>query len=404
MTQAASRTETISRIEFIAMMAMIAAVVAFSIDAFLPAMGQIATELTPDAPNNVQWLITAFILGLGLGTFVAGAISDAYGRKVVMIGGVVLYVGGAIAAAYAPSLTTLLIGRAVMGLGAAGPRVVSMAMMRDLYSGRGMAQIMSWMMMIFSIVPAIAPTLGAGIISFWGWRGVFLAAVVFAALSALWLGLRQPETLRVEDRRPLRLSLIAAAIAEVFSHDTVRRSLIAQTLVFGMLFAVLASTQLVFDGMFGLGATFHYWFGGMAILASSASVINARLVVLLGMRAMVRAVLFFELGVSAAMILASLTLGVGTPLFVIYLVWTTTKFFVAGLTIGNLNALGLEPLGHIAGIAASVLMALATIGAVIISGGLAYFFDGTPLPLAIGTLACALAALAAMHGMQRDKG
>ena len=161
------------RAEFIALIAMMFATIAFSTDAMLPALPQIAADLAPDTPERVPLILTSFILGLGLGTFVTGPLSDAFGRKNVVYGGAALYILGTLVAWASQSLEIMLAARVVQGLGAAGPRVVSLAIIRDLFAGRQMAKIMSFVMMIFVIVPALAPALGAVIIGFTDWRGIF---------------------------------------------------------------------------------------------------------------------------------------------------------------------------------------------------------------------------------------
>ena len=183
--------------EFIALIAMLFATIAFSIDAMLPALPRIAQELTPGNPNAAQLIITSFVLGIGLGTLVAGPLSDSFGRKPVIVAGAALYCLAAAVAYMAPTLETVLAARLVQGLGAAGPRVVSLALVRDLYKGREMARVVSFAMMIFALAPAFAPLLGSAIIAGFGWRGIFLAFITFSAASMLWLASRQPETLPV---------------------------------------------------------------------------------------------------------------------------------------------------------------------------------------------------------------
>lgn len=379
-------TKRLSQNEFIALMAMIAATTAFSIDAMLPALSEIGAELSPQSPNRAQLMITSFVLGMGLGTFFTGPLSDAFGRRPVMVGGAILYCIACVVAWFASTLELMLAARVIMGIGAAGPRVVAMAMTRDIYAGRDMARIMSFIMVVFSLVPALAPTLGNYIMLGAGWRMIFVAFVVFAAVSTLWLLLRQPETLAVENRRPIRIASLIAATAEMFSHHTARLSIIIQTLTFGMLFSVLSSTQQVFDITFDQGEAFHLWFGGIAIVAVSGSLLNARFVGRLGMRKMVRMMYTGQVLVTAALItVIVLDLPDGIS-FAMYLIWVTTNFFQAGLTIGNLNALAMEEMGHIAGVAASIIAAVSTIGAVILAAPIAFMFDGTPLPMAVGAL------------------
>ena len=379
--------------EFIALMAMVAATIAFSIDAMLPALPEIGASLSPENLNNAQLIITSFVLGMGVGTLFTGPLSDAFGRKPVMIGGAVVYILSCVVAWRAQSLEVMLAARVVQGLGAAGPRVVAMAMIRDLYAGADMARILSFVMIVFALVPALAPTMGHYIVVFFGWEAIFLSFILFSVLTTLWLLLRQPETLMQEQRRPLSIMSLWSAITEMFAHPTARLSIFIQTLTFGMLFNILSSTQQVFDQAFGQGDSFHLWFGGIAIISASASFLNARLVGRLGMRAIIKAMYTVQIGMTLALILITLS---GAPYWIAfgaYVLWVLSNFFQAGLTIGNLNALGMEEMGHIAGLAASVIAAVATIGAVMIAVPIALQFDGTPLPMAIGTLICATLAL-----------
>ena len=166
-------TRRLSQPEFIAMIAAAMALTAFSIDSMLPALPEIAQALTPDGPNRAQLVLTSFVLGMGIGTIFTGPLSDSFGRKPVILGGALLYVIGATLAGQAESLETMLASRIIQGLGVAGPRVVAIAIVRDLYQGRPMASIMSYAMMIFTLVPAVAPLLGSYIIVSFGWRAVF---------------------------------------------------------------------------------------------------------------------------------------------------------------------------------------------------------------------------------------
>ncbi len=386
-------SQRLGQTEFIAMMAMLVATVAFSIDAMLPALPEIGATLSPQNLNHAQLIITSFVLGMGVGTLFTGPLSDAFGRKPVMVGGAIVYVIACGMAWAAQSLEMMLFARVLMGLGAAGPRVVAMALVRDLYQGRDMARIMSFVMAVFALVPALAPTLGHFIILGFGWRAIFAAFMVFSIITVLWLLLRQPETLRPENRRPLSISALANATAQMFAHRTARLSIMVQTLTFGMLFVVLSSTQQVFDVTFGQGAHFHYWFGGIAIVAASASLLNAKLVMKLGMRAIIKSVLTIQIGLTLAMIVITAANGPYWLAFGTYVIWVTGNFFQAGLTIGNLNALAMEEMGHIAGLAASIIAAISTVGAVIIAAPIALMFDGTPMPMAVGALVAAILAL-----------
>lgn len=394
-----------SRTEFVALMAMLAATVALSIDGMLPALPQIAEQLSPDNINQAQLIVTSFVLGMGLGTFVTGPLSDTFGRKPVMLWGSVLYIISAVVASRAQSLEVLLAARVCQGLGAAGPRVVAMAVIRDLYAGRGMAQIVSFVMIVFSLVPAIAPLLGSIVIDIWNWRAVFYGFVAFSAISALWVAIRLPETLAPENRRSLRIDALRGAVVEMFVHPVVRISIAVQALSFGMLFALLSSIQQIFDITFGRAESFPLWFGAVAIVAASSGLLNARLVMRLGMMFLVRAMLLAQVFLSAAMILVAIAAANGHVsndlYFGAFVLWQVSLFFQAGMTIGNLNAIAQEPMGHIAGMAASVISSVATVCGVILAVPVGLLFDGTALPLSVSIFLQAAVGLALMRLMVR---
>ncbi|WP_435258922.1 multidrug effflux MFS transporter [Thioclava sp. FR2] len=375
-------TQPLGQVEFIALIAMLFATIAFSIDAMLPALPRIAADLSPDAPNRAQLIITSFVMGMGLGTFVAGPLSDSFGRRTVIVAGAILYCGAALAAWAAPSLETVLAARLLQGVGAAGPRVVSLALVRDLYRGRDMARIVSFAMMIFTLVPAVAPALGQVIISGFGWRAVFLTFVVFSSISIFWVLTRQPETLPPENRRPFTAKGLWSALVEVLGHRVIQLSIAAQTMAFAALFATLSSTQPIFDVTFDRADSFPMYFAAIAILAGSASFLNARLVLRVGMRKLVLVTFAVQILLSgASTFLHGLHALPSGLVFPAYFIWTVGVFFMVGMTLGNLNALALEPVGHIAGMAASVMGSVATVASVILAIPVGLMFDGSPVPL-----------------------
>ncbi|HLQ17570.1 MAG TPA: MFS transporter, partial [Tabrizicola sp.] len=277
-----------SQTEFVALVAMLFATIAISIDAMLPALPEIAATLSPDAPNAAQLVVTSFVLGMGIGTLFTGPLSDAFGRKRVILVGSGLYALAALACYFAPSLEILLAARLLQGLAAAAPRTVAIAMVRDLFSGREMAKIMSFVMMIFTIVPALAPLMGQGIIALGGWHAIFLAYILFAGLSMLWLGLRQPETLPPANRRPLHLATLWSGTKELFTHRVVVVTTLLQTLTLACLFATLSSLQGIFERQFDRAETFPLWFAVIAVASMGGSLLNSRIVMSLGMRRVVQ--------------------------------------------------------------------------------------------------------------------
>lgn len=396
-----SPSHGMSKGEFIALIAMMFATIAFSIDAMLPALPEIGQTLSADDINRAQLVLTSFVFGMGVGTFFTGPLSDAFGRKRVVFGGAALYVAASVVAWKAQSLEVLLASRLVMGLGAAGPRVVGLAIVRDLYSGREMARIMSIAMMIFTLVPAFAPMLGAGIILLADWRSIFLAFAAFAIIMVSWMGLRLPETLPVPERRPFRLPLLLGAVREMFAHPTVRLSIFVQTLCLALLFTMLTMVQPIYDLIFGRGDSFPFWFGFVALMSGSASMLNAAIVVRVGMRRIVTWSLAAQILFSTIILVLSSMPLPQTLMFGLFVAWQTTVFFMAGTTLGNLNAMAMEPMGHIAGMAASVTGAVSTVLAAGIAAIIGQFFDGTLLPLASSLLIMACLAYVLMLRMAR---
>ena len=373
--------------EFVALIAMMFSTVAFSIDALLPAMPEIKAEL--GAGGQVHLLITMFIAGLAVGTLVAGPLSDALGRKPVMYLGAVLYIGAGLVAWQTNDFEVTVAARLVQGIGAAGPRVVSLAVVRDLYEGRQMARIVSLAMVLFTIVPTIAPALGAFLADLFGWRSILLSFVVFSVVSILWVWIRLEESLAGEDRRPFHLPQLWLAAGEVFRHRVVRLAILAQGVALGLIICLISQVQQIYDQSFGLAESFPYWFGGIALFsAASTSLANASLVVRFGMRRMV------TLGMSGQIVSAALALlfivTVPAWAFPVFAVWQFMLIWLSGLCVGNLHAIALEPMGHIAGMTASLTGAVATMLAAVASAVVGPLFDGTPVPLVVSALCLSL--------------
>ncbi len=376
--------QRMGRREFIGLMAMMFAIVAFSIDAMLPAMPNIATDLNLLNPQNAPLVMMVFIVGLGVGTLFMGPISDAYGRRPVVFAGLAVYSIGAALSWIAPSFELMLAARFLQGVGAAGPRIVSAAIIRDLFAGREMARILSFSLMLFLLAPALAPMMGALTMELASWRAIFGVLLVFGFFLLVWFGLRLNETHPVEDRRPLKFGHLRDAMSEMFSHPVVRLAIVVQTLLMGVLFSVLTMVQPIFEFVFDRAASFPYWFGALAIVSGVSSLLNATLVVRFGMRRLITVALAFQVIISAVVLYYFIQDANGA--FWVYLFWQFSVLVQAGMTTANLNAIAAEPMGHIAGAAASIIGATATIGGAAIGYQMGLLFDGTPRPL----VACVL--------------
>lgn len=388
-------TKTLHEREFIALVAMLFASVAFAIDAMLPALSTLGAELSPSDPSRAALVVGIFVLGMGLGTLFSGPLSDAYGRKALILWPFLVFIAGSLLCAIAPTLETLLVGRFIQGVAVAGPRIAALAMVRDLYSGTKMAAIMSMTMIVFGLVPAVAPLIGQGILTVAGWEAIFVSMAIFGIIGALWLGLRQPETHPVEARRPMRLSSLWEATKYAFGNRVFRFCVAVQVVLYGCLFSQISLIQPIFEQYYDRAQNFPLYFGAIALLTMSASIANGKLVGRFGMRKIIQTALMVEITVAAIVTLVFLTTG-ALP-FWLFFVFCTSVMFMVGFTFGNLNALSMEPMGKIAGLAASVAGSISTVLAALISIVISLAYDGTPFALSVGVFVCVAVAFTLMR-------
>ena len=270
--------------EFIILVSIMFGMIAFGTDTMLPAFPDIAKDLELLNVNKAQLIISSFILGTGLGQLISGPISDTFGRKPIITIGLMIFILACIAAYYAETLEMMLVARFIQGLGISAPRTVTMALIRDLYSGRKMAQVMSLAMAIFVLVPALAPSIGQLLFINFGWRSIYMAFIAFALIGLLWLNLRQPETLPFEQRKKLSSTEFLSAFKVVITNTAVVKYTVTLALGFGALFGYLNSAQQIFVDTLGAGMKFPMYFAIISILAAPASFMNATLVMKYGMK------------------------------------------------------------------------------------------------------------------------
>ena len=381
--------------EFIALMAVMTSIIAFSIDAMLPALPQIAADLGVADVNDRQLVVIVLFVGLALAQIAYGPISDTMGRKPAAYIGFTIFIAGSLMCIFAGTFEIMLIGRFLQGVGAAGPRIVSLALVRDLYSGRAMAKVMSMIMGVFIIVPVIAPSVGQALLLVGDWRLIFVALLAEGVIGLAWFAWRQPETLRADRRAPFSLRRILGAFGEAFTHPVTLGYTVAAGLVFGAFVGYLASTQQVLGELYGLGAQFPLYFGANALAFGLASMLNARLVMKLGMRRLAGAGLGATTTLSAIFFIVTLLLGGHPPLWTLMAYLLATFFFV-GVLFGNFNALAMEPMGHIAGVAAAVIGSGATIISSVLGWALGQAYDGTVRPMIAGFAVLTLLASLSM--------
>jgi len=374
--------ETMSVAETASLVALLTSLVAISIDAMLPALPEIGRNFSVAENNNTQLVIGLFLLGNTFGQLLFGPLSDAFGRKPVVIAALLLFLAGCILSVIADSFVMLLVGRILQGVGASGPRTVSVSMVRDLYSGREMARIMSIAMTIFIIVPIIAPALGQVIILFAGWRYIFGVFIGVGLLGLVWVLIRQPETLAEKNRRPLHLSNIIGGFIAVVRTRLALGYALAMGTTFGSFVGFLNSIQQIFHETFGVGKWFPLLFACMALFTGIALIYNTRIVMKVGMQKIVEMAMGSGVVISLFYLVLCITgHGLGLPGF---MVWGALSFFCIGMCFGNLNALAMEPLGEMAGIGAAVVGFLASLVAILGGIPLGRAYDGTQLPLIAG--------------------
>lgn len=370
-------------IEFVGLMALIMCFVALSIDAVLPALSMMGADLGVNNANDIQLVITSVFMGVASGQLIYGPLSDSYGRKPAVYLGFSIFIIGSIVCLFSVDMQTMLIGRFLQGLGAAGPRIVTLAIVRDQYKGAQMARVMSLIMTLFILSPVVAPLVGQLVLMFAGWREIFVLMLAIALIALFWFTVRLPESLAVEKRTPLRPVIIWSSIKELFSHQASRGFVLGLGLTFGAFLGFLNSVQQILQDLYQLGAMFPVYFAVLAGGIGVASILNAKLVLLLGMRFLVLGAQLVTSVVSCCTWLLLVYFDSSLPLWAL-MIYFSLMLFALGVLFGNLNALAMEPFGHVAGLASSVVGAISTFMAVGFGIIVGQAFDDTVLPVIAG--------------------
>ncbi|PDT84358.1 multidrug effflux MFS transporter [Sinorhizobium sp. BJ1] len=380
----------LTKVQFIALMAMLMSINAISIDIMLPGLQEIGASLGVADENDRQYVISAYLFGMGFAQLFFGPLSDRFGRKAPLLAGLALYALCAVAIVFVPTFTALLFFRFLQGVGAAATRVVTVSIVRDVYGGRQMAEIMSLVMMVFMIVPVVAPSIGQLIMLFSEWHMIFVVIALFATIVSTPVALRLRETLVPANRRAFTLSTILDGFRIVLTNRIALFYTLATSALLGGLFGFINSAQQILVGIYGLGIWFPAVFATFAGMMAVASFTNSRLVERFGMRALSHAALLGFALASFVWMVASLIGPLPLPLFVLL---QAAAMFQFGLMAANFNAMAMEPLGHVAGTASSVLGFTQTIGGGFIGALVGQAFDGTVTPLAVGFSIVATLAL-----------
>jgi MFS transporter, DHA1 family, multidrug resistance protein len=390
-------TSNASRIgfgEFVGLMATLTALVALSIDMVLPALPAIGATLGVARANDNQLILSLLFLGFGLGQLFYGPLSDSTGRKSAAYIGLVLYTIGSVLALMSRTFPLMLAGRFLQGLGVAGPRTMTLALVRDRFEGREMARVMSLIMAVFILVPIVAPALGQTILGLAGWRAIFVVYLAMGLFASVWFGLRQEETLATGRRLPFSLARMASATREVVTTRSSIGYTVAAGLVFGAFLGYLTTAQQMLQEQYALGAAFPLYFAVLAVAIGGASLVNARLVIRYGMRMLstwsLRGICLVSLIFTVVASASS-----GQPPLWLLMAYLIVSFFGIGLLFGNLNALAMQPLGHIAGTGAAVTGATSMLISLALGTWIGQNYDGTVLPLVIGFAVLSAGAIVA---------
>ncbi|MBO6725350.1 MAG: multidrug effflux MFS transporter [Rhizobiaceae bacterium] len=378
------------RWEFIALAAALMSLNALAVDIMLPGLQQIGAALGENDENNRQLVITAYLGGLALAQLFFGPISDRFGRRMPLLVGLGIYVLAGAACVFVPSFEAMLVLRFVQGLGAASTRVIAISVVRDSFGGRAMAEVMSLVFMVFMVIPVLAPSIGQIIMLVWDWPEIFAAMSVIGFAVAVWTYARLPETLREEHRRPFRLTTIVEGFRIVLTTRVSVGYSAALAIIFGALFGFINSAQQIYVDIYDRGASFPLYFALVAGTMALMSFVNSRLVGRFGMRRLAHSALIGFMLTNGVAFVISLLGPMPFWLFISIYMFAMAQFALIG---SNFNALAMEPLGHVAGTASSILGFAQTAFGAALGAMVGLAFDGTIVPLAAGYFFFALFAL-----------
>jgi DHA1 family bicyclomycin/chloramphenicol resistance-like MFS transporter len=387
----AKQQEKKAHLEFIALMASLMSLVALSIDTLLPALKQIGISIGIQESTDNQLLITMIFLGLGFGQLIFGPLSDSFGRKPMVYFGFIVFVIASFICVSATSIEMMVFGRILQGVGLSAPRTISIAMVRDTFSGDYMARIMSFIVVIFILVPVVAPALGKIMLDNYGWKSIFNSQLIFGGFVMLWLWRRQPETLKPENKKKFTLKMFVTGTKEFVKHRQAIVFTLYSGFITGSFMVYLSASEYIFREQYHLSEEFPYIFAGLAISVGCATFLNGTLVMKYGMLKLVKAAtLMFTL---IPIIYISLFYGSPNPSVTVLLIFFGLQFFSLGFIFGNTRALAMQPIGHIAGIGSAINGFFSTIMAVPIASYIGSFVKTTALPLFAGFLVCGVCAI-----------
>ncbi|WP_421846588.1 multidrug effflux MFS transporter [Marinomonas sp.] len=378
--------------ELVALFALMMSLTALSMDAMLPAFPNIAESLAIVDYQKTQWIVSAMILGMVFGEIVFGPLSDAIGRKKSILLGICIYIIGSLVALAASSIEVFLLGRVIQGFGVAGPKIASRALIRDMYKGAAMARIMSFVMMVFILVPMLAPSIGQLVLQVADWRWIFGLLMTQATIAGVWLLLRQPETLSKENLIPLNRKRLVADVRIILSRRDVMAFTVLLGCIFGALMLYISTAQSIFQDVYNTGDRFPLFFGMLAIGSSIINFSNGKIVLRVGMLRCVIGALSVMFSTAFILLIVALFFD-GVPPFIVFMGLGMVMFSCLGMVFGNVNAMAMEPLGSMAGLGASLISSLSSLIAIVLATVAGQFYNFTVIPLASGFVIFSIIAL-----------
>ncbi|SOB80816.1 MFS transporter, DHA1 family, bicyclomycin/chloramphenicol resistance protein [Sphingomonas guangdongensis] len=376
--------------EFVSLIAAMMALTALGIDSMLPALPAISATLGVAHANDRQFIITAFMVGFACAMLVYGPLTDRFGRRPVLAVALVGYVVTNLLAAVSGSFELLLIARAASGAMVAGARTVTIALVRDCYSGRAMARVMSLAFIVFMAAPVLAPTFGQMVLLFANWRWIFAGIALVTAVILLWFLVRMPETLPVAERRPLRLSLLVDGAGRVVRDRYAVGYTLAATALQGGLFGFIGSIQQIVTDVFGVPHLLALVFAAVAGTMAVGSFLNSRIVLRYGTRLISHSALVGFILLAALHLVIGLS---GWENLANFIVVQALMMACFALATSNFSSMAMENMGDIAGTAASLQGFVATLGAALIGAYVGQQYNGTTVPLYIGFTVMGVLAL-----------
>lgn len=381
--------------EYIALASLVTATIAISIDTILPAFDEIEQAYSlGEETLSVSLSITIFFAALGLGNLLWGPLADRFGRKPTMFVALAAVALGAILASVAPTFNTFLASRALWGVAAAGPRTIILAVTRDCYEGDAMSRIMSLTLAVFLIVPVLAPGLGEALLFVGPWQLTTLAAAGLSIVAALWFG-RIEETLRPQDVMQLDFTRIRRAATSVLSNRHTMLFTLAATMTYGAFFPWLGSSPTLIGDIFGFDDAFALIFGANAVFMAVAIVTSERLVRRYSTMPVVATQSILLVIVALVYVVTSASAG-GAPPFWLWFVLVTLLTALNSSSSPLFQSLAMEPMGAIAGTAASVIGAIVFVVGAVLGSIIDSFIDTSATPFGFGFLIYGAVTLVAM--------